>query len=91
MVVNADTNSLSKDGSPRPRPRRSLTARFVMSILLISLVTGGIGLVLVEIITSDVRETLEDIGLASEHTGGQLTPTPRAAGYCADPKSFELG
>jgi hypothetical protein len=47
--------------------------------------------ILTRSVSRDVRETLEDIGLASEHTGGQLTPTPRAAGYCADPKSFELG
>ncbi len=42
----------------RLRPRRSLTARFVASILLIYLVTGSLGLVLFEFITSDVRKTL---------------------------------
>ena len=40
-------------------------------------------------VQADVRETLMERGLATEHTQGLLQPTPRAQGYTHDPSSFE--
>jgi hypothetical protein len=40
-------------------------------------------------VRAEVRHQLVDRGLVREMTTGCLDPTPRAAGYCADPSTFE--
>lgn len=43
----------------------------------------------VESVDADVAQLLRERRLITEHTEGLLQPTSRAAGYCADPSTFE--